>query len=111
MKRLQKKINQSGTDVVWVGISTPKQEKFAYHLSGYCNVHYLITVGAAFDFHIGNVKQAPHWMQQAGLEWFFRLAAEPKRLYKRYLEIVPKFLFYATADLMSHHIKKRKNPS
>jgi N-acetylglucosaminyldiphosphoundecaprenol N-acetyl-beta-D-mannosaminyltransferase len=53
----------------------------------------LIGVGAAFDFHTGNVAQAPHWIQQAGLEWLFRLAHEPRRLWRRYLLDNPRFLF------------------
>ena len=53
----------------------------------------LLGVGAAFDFHTGRVRQAPGWMQQLGLEWFFRLCMEPRRLWKRYLKNNPRFLF------------------
>lgn len=102
-------INSSGADIVWIGISTPKQEQFAWRLSKYTNVSFLITVGAAFDFHIGNLRQAPSWMQRAGLEWFFRLLVEPKRLWKRYLEIVPLFLYYSGLDLAKHKFKKEIN--
>lgn len=102
---IAEKINQSGADIVWVGISTPKQEQFAKQLSQYTNVHFLATVGAAFDFYIGNVKQAPKWMQNTGLEWFFRLITEPRRLHKRYMEIVPKFLVYAAVDVVSGNKK------
>lgn len=101
-------INRSGADVVWVGISTPKQEKFAKRLSRYTDVHFLITVGAAFDFHIGELRQAPNWMQKVGLEWFFRLIVEPRRLYRRYLEIVPAFLFYGIKDVIKHKTARRK---
>lgn len=96
-------INQSGADFVWVGISTPKQETFAKHLSRYTDAHFLATVGAAFDFHTGRVKQAPSWMQNVGLEWLFRLLVEPRRLYKRYFEIVPKFLIFSLRDVGSFH--------
>lgn len=96
---IAQQINASGADIVWVGISTPKQEQFAYRLSEYTDVHFLATVGAAFDFHIGRVRQAPGWMQKLGLEWFFRLSVEPGRLYKRYFEIVPKFVFYSVIDV------------
>jgi len=96
-------INESGADIVWVGISTPKQEKFARNLSRYTKVHFLATVGAAFDFHTDRLKQAPSWMQEAGLEWLFRLLTEPRRLYKRYFEIVPKFLIFSLKDLGSYH--------
>ena len=79
---------------VWVGISTPKQEKFmaeALRRGLPCNV--LLGVGAAFDFHTGNVKQAPRWMMRAGLEWLFRLSQEPRRLWRRYLTLNPWFLW------------------
>lgn len=99
-------INKTGADVVWIGISTPKQEQFAAKLAEYTNVYFLITVGAAFDFHIGNVKQAPGWMQQNGLEWLFRLCVEPKRLWRRYLEIVPLFLYYSGLDFVKYKFRK-----
>lgn len=102
-KGIARRINQSEADIVWVGISTPKQEKFAKNLSKYTDVHFLVTVGAAFDFHTGRLKQAPPWMQKYGLEWLFRLLAEPGRLYKRYFEIVPKFLIFSLGDLGSFH--------
>ncbi len=94
IKELAQKIDSLNTNIVWIGISTPKQEIFAYRLSKFTNVHFLCTVGAAFDFHIGKVGQAPKWIQKIGLEWFFRLTQEPKRLWKRYIEIVPLFILY-----------------
>lgn len=97
---LGKEINHSGADIVWIGISTPKQEKFAQRLSKYTKVHFIITVGAAFDFHIGAVKQAPRFLQRLGLEWLFRLAMEPKRLFKRYVEIVPLFIYYNVREFI-----------
>jgi N-acetylglucosaminyldiphosphoundecaprenol N-acetyl-beta-D-mannosaminyltransferase len=101
-------INESGADIVWVGISTPKQEQFAWNLSKYTNVHFLITVGAAFDFHIGNVRQAPMNLQKMGLEWLFRLLVEPKRLWRRYIEIVPSFAYYGMLEVFNHKLTKRK---
>ena len=92
MKGFRKKFNNKNTDIVWIGLSTPKQEIFAYRLSKYTKVHFIITVGAAFDFYTGKVKQAPKYIQKAGLEWLFRLLMEPKRLWKRYFEIVPLFI-------------------
>jgi N-acetylglucosaminyldiphosphoundecaprenol N-acetyl-beta-D-mannosaminyltransferase len=103
---IAKEINESGADIVWIGISTPKQEKFAKRLSEYTDVHFLITVGAAFDFHIGELRQAPSWMQKAGLEWFFRLMVEPRRLYRRYLEIVPTFFFHGIKDVYKHRVSR-----
>jgi len=85
-------INSSGADIVWVGLSTPKQERWmAAHL-GKLDVPVMIGVGAAFDFHAGLVAQAPRWMQRSGLEWLFRLIVEPRRLWRRYLFNNPSFL-------------------
>lgn len=99
-------INETKASIVWIGLSTPKQELFAFHLSKYTKVDYICCVGAAFDFHIGNVKQAPGWIQRIGMEWFFRLLMEPKRLWKRYFEIVPLFIYYNFAELINGNFFK-----
>jgi N-acetylglucosaminyldiphosphoundecaprenol N-acetyl-beta-D-mannosaminyltransferase len=79
-------INAARPDIVWVGLSTPKQERWmAAHL-GRINAPVLIGVGAAFDFLSGTKPQAPHWIQRSGLEWLFRLATEPRRLWRRYAQ-------------------------
>lgn len=78
-------INSSGADIVWVGLSTPKQEYWMYEHKNKLNVSLMMGVGAAFDFHTGNAKEAPGWMQSNGLEWIYRLFTEPRRLWKRYL--------------------------
>lgn len=101
------KINDSAAQIIWVGLSTPKQEKFAYELAKRVKVRFIITIGAAFDFHTGRLAQAPRWIQRSGLEWLFRLCTEPRRLWKRYLEIVPKFAILAGADLTKHYLQKR----
>jgi N-acetylglucosaminyldiphosphoundecaprenol N-acetyl-beta-D-mannosaminyltransferase len=80
------RINSSRADIVWVGISSPKQEQWMYSHLGKVNAPVLIGVGAAFDFLSGNKKQAPGWMQRSGLEWLFRLAHEPQRLWRRYIQ-------------------------
>ena len=77
-------INDSGADIVWVGLSTPKQEYWMSEHVSKLKVSLMIGVGAAFDFHTG-ARQAPKWMQRSGLEWFFRLLSEPYRLWRRYL--------------------------
>lgn len=97
---LAEEINSLGTNIVWIGLSTPKQEVFASRLKKYTNVNFICTVGAAFDFHTGNVKQAPKILQNMGLEWLFRLVVEPKRLWRRYIEIVPKFIYYNLLELI-----------
>ncbi|MEA3218710.1 MAG: N-acetylglucosaminyldiphosphoundecaprenol N-acetyl-beta-D-mannosaminyltransferase [Acidimicrobiia bacterium] len=85
-------INRCSPDIVWVGISTPKQERWmAQHLER-LRPAVLIGVGAAFDFHAGLVQQAPRWIQHSGLEWGFRLAHEPRRLWRRYLRNNPAFI-------------------
>jgi N-acetylglucosaminyldiphosphoundecaprenol N-acetyl-beta-D-mannosaminyltransferase len=78
-------INKSQADIVWVGISTPKQERWMAEHREQITAPVLIGVGAAFDFLSGNKAQAPAWVQRVGLEWLFRLASEPKRLWKRYI--------------------------
>lgn len=103
LSSLGQSIDAASVDIVWVGMSTPKQELFAHRLRNHVHVHYIITVGAAFDFHTGRVRQAPGWVQQSGVEWLFRLAMEPRRLYKRYLEIVPLFAYYGLQDVFTHH--------
>jgi N-acetylglucosaminyldiphosphoundecaprenol N-acetyl-beta-D-mannosaminyltransferase len=86
------RINASDADIVWVGLSTPKQERWmAAHL-GRLTAPVLIGVGAAFDIHAGAVRQAPRWMQRSGLEWLFRLGTEPRRLARRYLTNNPLFV-------------------
>ena len=86
------RINAAGADVVWVGIGVPKQEKWMAAMRGRLDAPVLIGVGAAFDFHAGLVPQAPAWMQRRGLEWLFRLAQEPRRLWRRYLRYNPRFV-------------------
>jgi N-acetylglucosaminyldiphosphoundecaprenol N-acetyl-beta-D-mannosaminyltransferase len=85
-------INASDADVVWVGIGVPKQEKWMAALRSQLEAPVLIGVGAAFDFHAGLVPQAPRWLQRAGLEWAYRLAHEPRRLWRRYLRYNPRFV-------------------
>lgn len=86
------RIDASGADIVWVGLSTPRQEHWMAAHIGRVHASVLIGVGAAFDFHAGRKKQAPAWMQRHGLEWLFRLATEPRRLWKRYLRNNPLFV-------------------
>jgi N-acetylglucosaminyldiphosphoundecaprenol N-acetyl-beta-D-mannosaminyltransferase len=85
-------INATQPDVVWVGLSTPKQERWMREHVGRVNASVLIGIGAAFDFHAGLKPQAPKWMQRTGLEWFFRMITEPRRLGCRYMINNPLFL-------------------
>lgn len=86
-------VNAAAPDIVWVGISTPRQECWMSEHRGRLNAPVLIGVGAAFDIHAGSMRQAPRWMQKSGLEWSFRLASEPRRLWRRYLINNPWFLW------------------
>jgi N-acetylglucosaminyldiphosphoundecaprenol N-acetyl-beta-D-mannosaminyltransferase len=86
-------VNAARPDIVWVGISTPKQEHWMACMRPLLEAPVLIGVGAAFDFHTGTIPQAPPWMQRAGVEWLFRLIQEPERLWKRYLVENPPFLW------------------
>lgn len=90
------RMNDSSADVIWVGLSTPKQERWMAENRRYLKAPVLIGVGAAFDFHAGTVPQAPAWMRPLCLEWLFRVAVEPRRLWKRYFTIIPQFLFCLT---------------
>lgn len=87
-----RQIAGSGADIVWVGLGTPKQERWMAEHVGRVGAPALIGVGAAFDFHSGRKRQAPAWMQRNGLEWLYRLVQEPRRLGPRYLRNNPAFV-------------------
>jgi len=93
------RINESAPDIVWVGLGTPKQERWMAAHVDRLTAAVLIGVGAAFDFHAGTKRQAPLWMQRSGLEWLFRLAQEPRRLWKRYLVNNPVFIWLALVQI------------
>lgn len=95
-------INDAKPDVVWVGIGVPKQEKWMAQMRAQLEAPVLIGVGAAFDFHAGLVPQAPRWLQDAGLEWAYRLIQEPRRLWRRYLRYNPRFVAAFAAQLVRH---------
>jgi N-acetylglucosaminyldiphosphoundecaprenol N-acetyl-beta-D-mannosaminyltransferase len=99
---IAEEINRSGADVVWVGIGVPKQEKWMAQMRDRLDAPLLIGVGAAFDFHAELIRQAPDWMQRAGLEWLFRLASEPRRLWRRYLRYNPLFVTGFTRQYIRH---------
>ena len=88
-------INRSGADVIWIGLSTPKQERWMAKQREQLDAAVIIGVGAAFDFHAGVKRQAPPVIQRSGLEWLFRLVTEPGRLWRRYFRIVSYFIYHA----------------
>lgn len=93
-------IRRAAPDVLWVGLSTPKQEKWMYEHRDRLGVPVLVGVGAAFDILSAKKKQAPRWMRENGLEWLFRLLREPRRLWKRYLVYGSEFLFLETLEML-----------
>jgi N-acetylglucosaminyldiphosphoundecaprenol N-acetyl-beta-D-mannosaminyltransferase len=95
-------INGSRADVVWVGIGVPKQEKWMAKMRDELQAPVLIGVGAAFDFHAGLVPQAPSLLQESGLEWAYRLAHEPRRLWRRYMRYNPRFILAFARQLRDH---------
>lgn len=96
------KINASGADVVWVGLGVPRQEKWMHAMRPQLDAPVLVGVGAAFDFHAGTVRQAPAWLQRIGMEWAFRLAMEPRRLWKRYARYNPLFVLGFSRQYLRH---------
>jgi N-acetylglucosaminyldiphosphoundecaprenol N-acetyl-beta-D-mannosaminyltransferase len=93
-------IQAAAPDVVWVGLSTPKQERWMYEYCIRLRTPVMVGVGAAFDFVVGSVRQAPAWMQENGLEWFFRLIQEPRRLWRRYLILGSRFAWNVSLELL-----------
>ena len=101
-------IRDSGADVVWVGLGMPKQELWMHRMRPELPGIALLGVGAAFDFLAGTKKQAPAWMQKAGLEWLFRLVQEPRRLWRRYVWNNPAYVVLLTVQVIRHKLKRRQ---
>lgn len=95
---LRADITRTRPDVIWVGLSSPKQEAFMARHWHELDAGVMIGVGAAFDFHSGRVRQAPRWIQRSGFEWLFRLCTEPRRLGPRYLTTTPLFALRVLAQ-------------
>ncbi len=93
-------IEGAQADIVWVGLSTPKQERWMFEHRHRLKVPVLVGVGAAFDFHTRRIAQAPAWMGDHGLEWLFRLSVEPRRLWRRYLVYGSEFAALALLELL-----------
>lgn len=98
-KDLASLVHTAAPDILWVGISTPKQERFMARHSGELNARVMVGVGAAFNYLLGDIKYGPELMRSSGLEWAYRLAQEPRRLWRRYLYNNPRFLFEITLQL------------
>jgi N-acetylglucosaminyldiphosphoundecaprenol N-acetyl-beta-D-mannosaminyltransferase len=99
-RELIARVAEAKPDVVWVGLSTPKQERFMAEWLPRLDTTLMFGVGAAFDFHAGRVHQAPRWVQRSGFEWLYRMIQEPRRLAKRYLVNNPIFLWRIAGQLL-----------
>lgn len=92
-QELERMVQEARPDILWVGLGSPKQEKFMAHFCGRLDAKLMVGVGAAFDIHSGAVKEAPQWLKNMGLQWLHRLALEPRRLWKRYSICIPSFIW------------------
>jgi N-acetylglucosaminyldiphosphoundecaprenol N-acetyl-beta-D-mannosaminyltransferase len=93
------RVRDSAPDIVWVGLSTPRQERFMAQYVDRIQAPLMVGVGAAFDFHTGTIRDCPDWIKRAGLQWFHRLLQDPGRLWKRYLRNNPAFLWNIACQL------------
>lgn len=94
-------INKANPDLLWIGMTAPKQEKWTYSHWGELNIHcHVGTIGAVFDFFAGTYKRAPLWWQEHSLEWLYRLIKEPKRMWRRYVLGNPLFLWNIFLELI-----------
>ena len=98
-------INQSSSDILWVGLGSPKQDVWMYEHRDKLNVPVIVGVGAAFDFIAGTKKQAPKWMRKSALEWLFRLLSEPRRLWKRYILGNSLFIYLLAKEFIAKRNK------
>jgi N-acetylglucosaminyldiphosphoundecaprenol N-acetyl-beta-D-mannosaminyltransferase len=101
-------INGLKPDILWVGLSAPKQEKWIYKNIDRLDIKMAFGIGAAFNFYANVVKRAPKWMQKAGLEWLYRMFAEPKRLFKKYMIYNSKFIGLVIKDFFQRAYNKKK---
>ena len=97
---LKQRVADTRPDVIWVGLSTPKQEQFMAEYIDSLETSLMVGVGAAFDIHTGRIADAPRWMKRCGLQWLHRLIQEPRRLWKRYLINNPRFLWNIGLQLL-----------
>jgi N-acetylglucosaminyldiphosphoundecaprenol N-acetyl-beta-D-mannosaminyltransferase len=107
-EEVKKLVEETKPDIIWVGLSTPKQEKWMYEHRDKINVPVMLGVGAAFDMNTGRLKRAPVWMQDRGLEWLFRLILEPRRLWRRYLVVGSSFVWAVWREHIVPSIFKRQ---
>lgn len=107
--QITERIRQSGAQIVFVGLGCPRQEIWAYEFRDRLKMP-VVAIGAAFPFLAGTLRQAPKWMQDRGLEWFFRLCIEPRRLWRRYLLLSPAYLFLVACQLVGFRFQAEGKP-
>jgi N-acetylglucosaminyldiphosphoundecaprenol N-acetyl-beta-D-mannosaminyltransferase len=98
-QRLIARVRELKPDIIWVGISTPKQERFMHRYLRLLDTTLMFGVGAAYDFHTGRIQDAPQWVKTIGMQWMHRLLQEPRRLWKRYLRNNPSFMWHIALQL------------
>lgn len=98
---MARRISESSTNILWVGLGSPKQEKVLHQLMETCNIRCGAAIGAVFDFYSGRIPHSPAWVRHCGLQWAHRLALEPRRLWKRTFVSMPKFLYRIFRNLLS----------
>jgi N-acetylglucosaminyldiphosphoundecaprenol N-acetyl-beta-D-mannosaminyltransferase len=94
------RVHEAAPDVLWLGLGTPKQERWMHERRTRLRVPVFLGVGAAFDFNSGKIRQAPEWLRENGLEWLFRLLIEPRRLWKRYLVTIPSAIWSISLEIV-----------
>jgi len=99
-------LRSNKTDILWVGVGTPKQEYIMAHLKKHTNTNVIIGVGAAFDILLNIQSDAPGWIKQSGLQWLFRAFQNPNRLGKRYMKVIPAFIFLMLQQWLRNKGKK-----
>ncbi|WP_114395731.1 WecB/TagA/CpsF family glycosyltransferase [Oleisolibacter albus] len=109
-ERIIRTINAARADIVWVGLSTPKQELWMDAHRDRLAANVQLGVGAAFDFLTGRRTEAPGWVRRSGLEWAYRMACEPRRLGPRYLHVVPRFLAGVAVEAVQQRPERHRLP-
>ncbi|MDR1317651.1 MAG: WecB/TagA/CpsF family glycosyltransferase [Spirochaetales bacterium] len=107
--KMIKAVNSFNPDVLFIGMTAPKQEKWAYKYYNKIQAKHICCIGAVFDFYAGTVKRAPRWMISLGLEWLYRLCREYPRMWRRVLIGNTKFIYYIIREKLTHNKMSRKN--
>lgn len=111
---VQQRVKEAAPHILWVGLSTPKQERWIAEFAPRLEVPLMVSVGAAFDMHSGRLRRAPVWIQESGLEWLYRMLQEPRRLWKRYLIVIPEAAWNVLLEILRlrnfDNIKRMETP-